>query len=64
MPAQEELKTNQPIRVLLADDHTLFRQGLAVLLASHGSLEIVGEVPNNEEALALTRKENPDVVIM
>src|SRR5918999_6214974 len=52
------------IRVLLADDHTLFRQGLAGLLASYGSLEIIAEVPNDQEALRLAQEENPDVVIM
>jgi DNA-binding NarL/FixJ family response regulator len=35
-----ERKTNPPIRVLLADDHTLFRRGLTELLSSYGSLEI------------------------
>jgi DNA-binding NarL/FixJ family response regulator len=61
----EEHKTNQPpIRVLLADDHTLFRRGLAELLASYGGLEIVGEVPNDQEALRLAQQESPDVVIM
>src|ERR687890_2801617 len=53
-----------PIRVLLADDHTLFRRGLAVLLASYGGLEIIAEVPNDEEALRLAQQEKPDVVIM
>ncbi|MCA1738673.1 MAG: response regulator transcription factor [Actinobacteria bacterium] len=55
---------SRPIRVLLADDHTMFRQGLAGLLASYGGLEIVGEVPNDQEALALAQDEKPDVVIM
>ena len=53
-----------PIRVLLADDHTLFRRGLAALLASYGGLEIIAEVPNDEEALRLAQQEKPDVVIM
>jgi DNA-binding NarL/FixJ family response regulator len=62
---QEELpRSNRPIRVLLADDHTLFRRGLAGLLASYGGLEIVGEVPNDQEALALAKRERPDVVVM
>ena len=56
--------TNGPIRVLLADDHTLFRRGLSGVLASYGSMEIVAEVPNDAEALELTRELNPDVVIM
>jgi DNA-binding NarL/FixJ family response regulator len=65
LPTQEEEpKTNRPIRVLLADDHTLFRQGLAGLLASYGGLEIVSEVPNDQEALRLAQEEKPDVVIM
>ena len=66
MPIQEqERKTNRPpIRVLLADDHTMFRQGLGRLLASYGGLEVVGEVPNDEEALALAQEEKPDVVVM
>ena len=53
-----------PIRVLLADDHTMFRQGLAAILASYGGMEVVAEVPNDEEALILARELKPDVVIM
>jgi DNA-binding NarL/FixJ family response regulator len=50
--------------VLLADDHTLFRHGITGLLASYGGLEIVGEMPNDKEALAFAQEEKPDVVIM
>ena len=46
---------NSPIRVLLADDHTLFRQGLAGLLGAYGGLEIIAQVPNDEEALSKSR---------
>jgi len=53
-----------PIRVLLADDHTMFRQGLAAILASYGGMEVVAEVPNDEDALELARELYPDVVIM
>jgi DNA-binding NarL/FixJ family response regulator len=56
--------TSEPIRVLLADDHTLFRQGLAAILASYGGVEVVAEVPNDEEALRLACDLSPDVVIM
>jgi DNA-binding NarL/FixJ family response regulator len=52
------------IRVLLADDHTLFRRGLAELLSSYGGLEIIAEVPNDQEALGLAQQEKPDVVLM
>ena len=53
-----------PIRVLLADDHTMFREGLASILASYGGLAVVAEVPNDAEALRLVGKLSPDVVIM
>ena len=55
---------NTPIRVLLADDHTMFREGLAFILASYGGLEIVAEVPNDAEALRFARELSPDVVVM
>jgi DNA-binding NarL/FixJ family response regulator len=53
-----------PIRVLLADDHTMFRQGLSAILASYGGMEVIGEVPNDADALELARDLSPDVVIM
>ena len=56
--------TARKISVLLADDHTMFRQGLAGILASYGGVEVVGEVPNNSEALRLAGELKPDVVIM
>jgi DNA-binding NarL/FixJ family response regulator len=60
----ENLATNAPIRVLLADDHTMFRQGLAGILAAYGGMEVVAEVPNDEDALALARELGPDAVVM
>ena len=60
----ENADTNAPIRVLLADDHTMFRQGLAGILASYGGMEVVAEVPNDGETLQVARDLFPDVVIM
>jgi DNA-binding NarL/FixJ family response regulator len=60
----EKPNTNGPIRVLLADDHTMFRQGLAGILASYGGMEVVAEAPNDAEVLKLAREISPDVVIM
>jgi DNA-binding NarL/FixJ family response regulator len=57
-------KPSDPIRVLLADDHTMFRQGLAAVLDSYGGMEVVAEVPNDAEALRLAREKKPDVVVM
>jgi DNA-binding NarL/FixJ family response regulator len=56
--------TARKISVLLADDHTMFRQGLAGILASYGGVEVLGEVPNDSEALRLVGELEPDVVIM
>ena len=55
---------NAPIRVLLADDHTMFRQGIAGILAAYGAMEVVAEVPNDAEALRLARELAPEVVVM
>ncbi len=55
---------SDPIRVLLADDHTMFRQGLANILASYGGLKVVGQASNDGEALRLARDSRPDVIVM
>ena len=62
--AGEDAQANGPIRVLLADDHTMFRQGLAGILASYGGMEVVATVPNDEDALRLARELRPDAVVM
>ena len=52
------------VRVLLADDHTMFRQGLKEMLSTDGAIEVVGQAENGEEAVALTRRLKPDVVVL
>src|SRR5215208_6249 len=56
--------TNGPIRVLLADDHTMFREGLARILASYGGMAVIAEVPNDGETLKLAHELPRKVVIM
>src|SRR5215212_7127785 len=51
------------LRVHLADDHTMFREGLAALLSSEGGVEVVGQTTTGEAAAALVRETEPDVVI-
>ena len=55
----------EPLRVLLADDHPVFRRGLRMLLdAQPEGAEIVGEASNGVEAVELARELQPDVVVM
>ena len=52
------------IRVLLAEDHTIVRQGIAALLRTESDMEVVGEASNGIEAIELAKKLVPDVVLM
>jgi len=52
------------IRVLIADDHTLFREGLRSLFSSESDLEVVAEAADGEEAVRKTLELHPDVVVM
>jgi DNA-binding NarL/FixJ family response regulator len=52
------------LRVLIADDHPLFRDGLRVLLSSTPDTELVGEATKGEEAVELAEKLQPDLIIM
>jgi DNA-binding NarL/FixJ family response regulator len=53
-----------PIKVLLADNHTLFREAIASVLADYGGIEVVGQTDNDEGAIELARLTKPDVVLM
>src|SRR5512134_120818 len=52
------------IRVLIADDHTIVRSGLRLLLEAEQDLDVVGEALDGREALNLVEKHLPDVVLM
>jgi two-component system response regulator NreC len=52
------------IKVLLCDDHTLFREGIKAILKDEPSIEIVGEAADGREAVAMARQLHPDVVLM
>ena len=52
------------IRVLLADDHTVVREGLRAMLAAAENVEVVGEAADGWEAVRLTKATTPDVVVM
>src|SRR5512135_405548 len=51
-------------RILIADDHVLFRDGLRSLIRSLSDVEVVGEASNGEQAIALAATLQPDVILM
>ena len=53
-----------PIRVLVADDHPLLREGIAAVLAGQADIDLVGEASNGREALECFRQLRPDVTLM
>ena len=52
------------IRILMADDHPMFRQGLRALLESYDDFEIVGEATNGSETVLMTQQHLPDVLLL
>jgi len=52
------------IRILIADDHFVVRQGLAALLVARNGMEVIGEAATGREAVNLARQLNPDVILM
>jgi DNA-binding NarL/FixJ family response regulator len=60
----DEAPTTASIRVLLADDHDILRQGLKILLSMQREMQVVGEARTGREAVTMTLNLNPDVVVM
>ena len=54
----------EKIKIIIADDHTIFRQGLRMLLAQEDDMEVVGEAADGIEALELAKKLNPDIILL
>ena len=59
-----ESGSTSPIRVLLADDHDILRQGLKMLLSLQQEMQVVGEARTGREAVEMTQELQPDVVVM
>ncbi|HEX7587560.1 MAG TPA: response regulator transcription factor, partial [Anaerolineae bacterium] len=52
------------LRIVLADDHVLFRKGIASLLAGRDDMQVVGEARDGLEAIEQARATRPDIVLM
>lgn len=55
---------NEQIRIVIADDHSMIREGLKQLLELDGDIQVVGEAGNGEECLAVIEEVKPDVVLL
>jgi DNA-binding NarL/FixJ family response regulator len=55
---------SEPIKVMIVDDHTLFRQGLRKVLETYRELQVIGEASDGREAIARIGELQPDVVLM
>jgi two-component system response regulator DegU len=56
--------TSEKIRLLIADDHTILRQGLRRILEEQHDMEVVGEAATGTDAVTLAEELHPDIVIM
>ena len=57
-------QTTERIRVLVADDHPVFRRGMRAMLGAEPEIELVGEATDGEEAVTRTLELRPDVILM
>ncbi len=59
-----KVSANQPITVLIVDDHTVVRQGVRAFLETQSDIRVIGEAASGEEAVRLAAEHVPDVVLM
>jgi len=58
------LQSSATVRILLVDDHAMFREGVKLLLQRDARLEVIGEAGDPAKALELTARERPDIVLL
>ena len=64
LSAKRRKEVYAKIRILLTDDHTLFRQGIKTLLSAEPDMEVVGEASNGADAVTKAAETRPDVILM
>src|SRR5881409_302567 len=57
-------RRSQPIRIVIADDHPIFRDGLRRLLEAEADLKVIGEACDGAEAVKLARQLKPDILLL
>ena len=57
------MKSGAPIRIVLADDHEIFRDGFRVMIKKQPSVNLIGEASNGEELIKITHQLKPDVIV-
>lgn len=62
--SEAQQNRSEPLKILLVDDHALFRAGIASLLASREDVEVVGQAQDGEEALEAAHRLMPDLILM
>lgn len=58
------MNTNKPIKLIIVDDHKLFREGLRMILSKNENIQVLGEAENGEQALEKVKKLNPDLILL
>ncbi|MGH2399981.1 MAG: response regulator, partial [bacterium] len=64
MAAKDTAAVEDPLRVLIVDDHALFRRGLQMVLEAEDGIDVVAEAGDGAEAIARAEDAMPDVVLM
>ncbi len=59
-----DTKKPQPIRIVIADDHPIFRDGLRRLLEAEPGLKVIGEASDGNDAVKLARQLRPDIMLL
>ena len=62
--AEDRRRNRMNVRIVIADDHKLLREGLSSLLSQQPDMQVVGQATNGREAVQLAERELPDVVVM
>ena len=57
------MKLTIPIKLLIADDHEIYRDGLKIMLRKQAGIEVIGEASNGKELIALTQRLRPDIIL-